>query len=85
MGFGSYYEYMEFKADGTLIRTSLPSKERTCGVYSYNDATKKLSYKYDDDKYYQSATVTVISATEMNMTTYWGSVSQLTQYLIKVK
>lgn len=85
MGAGSYYEYMEFKVDGTLIRTSLPSKEKTYGVYTYNDATKSLSYKYDGDKYYQPTTVNVISATEMNVTTDWGTVGRMTQYFVKVK
>ena len=85
MGTGYYYEYMEFKADGTLIRTALPSKEKEYGVYTYNDATKSLSYKYDDNKYYQSAMVNVISVTEMNVTTDWGSVGRMTQYFVRVK
>ena len=85
MGAGAYYEYMEFKTDGTLIRTSLPSQEKTYGVYTYNDATKSLSYKYDGDKYYYPATVNVISSTEMNVTTDWGSVGRMTQYFVKVK
>ena len=85
LGIGSYYEYMEFKVDGTVIRTSLPSKEKKYGVYTYNDASKSLSYKFDGDKYYQPATINVISATEMNMTTDWGSVGMMTQYFVKVK
>ena len=85
LGAGSYYEYMEFKVDGTVIRTSLPSKEKKYGVYTYNDASKSLSYKFDGDKYYQPATINVISATEMNMTTDWGSVGMMTQYFVKVK
>lgn len=85
MGAGQYYEYMEFKADGTLIRTSLPSLEKKYGVYTYNDASKSLSYKFDDEKYYQPATVNVISANEMNITTDWGSVGRMTQYFVKVK
>ena len=85
MGAGAYYEYMEFKADGTLIRTSLPSQEKTYGVYTYNDASKSLSYKYDGDKYYYPASVNVISNKEMNITTDWGSVGRMTQYFVKVK
>ena len=85
MGAGQYYEYMEFKADGTLIRTSLPSQEKKYGVYTYNDAAKSLSYKFDGEKYYQPATVNVISAKEMNVTTDWGSVGRMTQYFVKVK
>lgn len=85
LGLGSYYEYLEFEVDGTLIRTSLPDKEKEYGVYTYNDASKSLSYKFDGDKYYQPATINVISATEMNMTTDWGSVGIMTQYFIKVK
>lgn len=85
MGAGLYYEYMEFKVDGTLIRTSLPSQEKQYGVYTYNDASKALQYKYDGDKFYQPASVNVISATEMNVTTDWGSVGRMTQYFVKVK
>lgn len=85
MGAGLYYEYMEFKVDGTLIRTALPSQEKKYGVYTYNDASKTLQYKYDGDKFYQPAVVNVISATEMNVTTDWGSVGRMTQYFVKVK
>lgn len=85
MGYGSYYEYLEFRVDGSFIHTSLPDQEKTQGVYTYNDAGKTLSYKYDGDKFYLQATINVISATEMNMTTVWGSHGMTTQYFIKVK
>lgn len=85
MGAGAYYEYREFKNDGTLILTTLPSQEKQYGVYTYNDATKSLSYKFDGDKYYQQAVVNVISNKEMNVTTDWGSVGRMTQYFVKVK
>ena len=82
---GSYYEYMEFKADGTLIRTSMPSQEKKYGVYTYNESSSEMQYKFDGDKYYQPASVYVISATEMNLTTDWGSVGRMTQYFVRVK
>lgn len=82
---GGYYEYREFRADGTLIHTKLPSQEKEYGVYTYNDATKSLSYKFDGDQFYQPAVVNVISSKEMNITTDWGSVGRMTQYFVKVK
>lgn len=85
MGIGDYYEYREYKPDGTLIWTKLPSQEKEYGVYTFNSATRKLTYKFDGAMIYSNATVNIISATEMNVTTDWGSFGMLTQYFVKVK
>lgn len=81
---GDYYEYLEFKADGTLIMTSLPDNIKKNGTYSYNDATREMSYRYDGDAHYYQATVFVVSPTEMTLTTD-VSYGRWTQYFEKVK
>lgn len=82
---GAFYEYFEFKADGTLVRTTVYNNKTVLGIYTYNDATRALSYKFDGNKYYFPAVVNVISAKEMNITTDGGSVGRMTQYFVKVK
>ena len=81
---GFYYQYLEFKASGSLVRTTNPDGTITQGVYSFNDATRGLSYKYDGDMYYLNAMVSVISPTEMNMTTDYGTAGRITQHFRKV-
>ena len=85
LGAKEYYQYMEFRADGTLIKTTLPDKTASYGVYVYNDATRAISYKYDGYSYYVPGIISVISAKEMNLTTDYGPVGSSTQYFVKVR
>lgn len=85
LGANTYYQTLEFRTDGTLIKTTYPDKSIKFGVYSYNDATKELPYKYDGDKYYYSATINIISVTEIIITTDYGpDLGKITQYMIKL-
>lgn len=84
-GNGVYYECLEFKQDGTLIRTYPSDGSVAVGVYTYNDATKSLSYKYNGDTYFMPGVVSVISSSEMNLTTDLGSVGLITQYFEKIR
>lgn len=84
LGGNTYYQYLEYKVDGTLIQTSLPNGTQKYGVYSYNDASRELSYKYDGDLYYYPASVNIISAKEMIITTDYGSSGRITQHMIKL-
>ena len=85
LGKGEYYQYMEFKVDGTLIKTELPNLTQTYGVFTYNDETRSIAYKYDGYKYYVPGIISVISSKEMVFTTDYGNVGSSTQYFIKVK
>ena len=81
---GSYYQILEYKIDGTYIRTSFPSKDVSYGTYTYNDSNHDLKYKLDGDKYYTPATITIHSANQMTIFTDWGSVGSMTQYMKKI-
>ncbi len=86
LGKDTYYQYLEYKADGTLIKTTLPEGTITYGVYTYNDASRVLSYKFDGDKYYYPGSINVISWKEMIITTDYGeSIGRITQHMIKLK
>lgn len=83
LGKGQYYQYMEFRTDGTLIKTTMPDKTAYYGTYTYNDATKDLSYKYDGDKYYYLGSINIVSAKEIILTTDYQSLGRVTQNFIK--
>ena len=80
----SYYQYLEFKSSSSLEKTTLPDGKMTQGVYTFNDATRALTNKYDGDMYYYNATISVISPSEMNMTTDYGTAGKITQYFKKL-
>jgi hypothetical protein len=84
LGNGIYYQYLEFRQDGTLIRTALPDETIEYGVYTYNDADNSLSYKFNGQMYFSPATVNVLSNSEMNITTDYGSIGRITQYFEKI-
>ena len=83
LGKGTYYQYLEYKVDGTLIKTTLPDGQKTYGVYTYNDASRELSYKYDGDLYYYPASINILSGKEMIITTDYGSLGRITQHMVK--
>ena len=83
LGKNEYYQYLEFRADGSLIKTTMPDKKVYYGTYSYNDATRDLSYKYDGDKYYLMGSINIISAKEMILTTDYLSSGRITQHFVK--
>ena len=84
LGSNVYYQYLEFQAGGTLIKTTLPDGSVKYGTYTYNDANHSLSYKYDGDMYYYSAIVSIISNKEMNISTDYGAQGRITQYFVKL-
>ena len=82
---GAYYQLMEFRTDGTLIRTYMPDYIRSYGVFTFNNVTNMLSYKYDGDRFYVRANVQIIDADEMIVTTDYGtSIGRITQYFVKI-
>lgn len=82
---GSFYQLLEYRTDGTLIRTYLPDNTKTYGVYTFNNVTNELSYKYDGDRFYCPATVQIIDWDEIIVTTDYGTdIGRITQYLIKI-
>ena len=84
LGNGTYYQYIEYKVDGTLVQTILPDGKNIYGVYTYNDASRELSYKYDGDLYYYPASINVLSGKEMIITTDYGSSGRITQHMIRL-
>lgn len=84
LGKGSYYQYLEYKVDGTLVKTTLPDRNIVYGVYTFNNASRELSYKYDGDLYYYSASINVLSVKEMIITTDYGSNGRITQHMVKL-
>lgn len=84
LGKGLYYQYIEYKVDGTLVKTTLPDKNIVYGVYTYNDASRELSYKYDGDLYYYPASINVLSSKEMIITTDFGHIGRITQHMVKL-
>lgn len=82
---GAYYQLLEFRTDGTLIRTYMPDYIRSYGVFTFNNVTNVLSYKYDGDRYYLRSNVQIIDADEMIITTDYGtSIGRTTQYFVKI-
>lgn len=79
---GEYYEILEYKTDGTLVKTFSVEEY---GVYTFNNITNELSYKYDGEKYYRPATVQVIDYDEIIVTTDYGvDVGRITQYFVRL-
>lgn len=82
---GAYYQLMEFRTDGTLIRTYMPDYIRSYGVFTFNNVTNVLSYKYDGDRYYLRSNVQIVDADEMIITTDYGeNIGRTTQYFVKI-
>ena len=79
---GKYYEILEYKTDGTLVRISEGTEY---GVYTFNNITYELSYKFDGEKYYRPAIIQVIDYDEMIVTTDFGvNVGRITQYFVRI-
>ena len=85
LGGNQYYQYLEFRVEGTYYRMFLPSRDYSLGVYVYNDANKTLKHKLNSQQYYVSATVNVLSPKEMIISSDYGSGGRITKYLIKVQ
>lgn len=85
LGDNQYYQYLEFRVDGTYNRIFLPSRDSSLGVYVYNDANKTLKHKLNSQQYYVNATVNVLSPKEMIISSDYGSGGRVTKYLIKVR
>ena len=82
---GEFYQILQYKTDGTLIRTTLPDNKKSYGTYTFNSTTNALSYKYDGDRYYAPAEVQVIDYDEMVITTDYGiNIGRITQYCIRL-
>ena len=82
---GAYYQLLEFRTDGTLIRTYMPDYIRSYGVFTFNNVTNVLSYKYDGDRYYLRSNVQIVDADEMMITTDYGeNIGRTTQYFVKI-
>lgn len=81
---GAYYQLLKFRTDGTLIRTSMPDYLISYGVYTFNNVTNELSYKFDGNRYYFPATVQIVSADEMIITTDYGpNIGRSIQYFVR--
>ena len=85
LGDGTFYEILEYKVDGSYVKTAFPDKTTSYGTYTYNNSNQSLQYKLDGDKYYVPAYITIYSANEMTIFTDWGSVGSMTQYMTKIK
>ena len=82
----SYYEVVELKPDGTIIRTREPSKETSYGDYVYNAVSQVLQYKFDGNTRYMVATVNVNSAKDITVTTDYGpSIGRTIFHALKIK
>ena len=82
----SYYEVVELKADGTIIRTTEPSKETSYGDYVFNEPAKTLQYKFDGNIRYMNATVNVNSPKDITVTTDYGpSIGRTIFHAAKIK
>jgi hypothetical protein len=63
----------------------MPDYIRSYGVFTFNNVTNVLSYKYDGDRYYLRSNVQIIDADEMIITTDYGtSIGRTTQYFVKI-
>ena len=81
---GGFYQIIEYQKDGTLIKTTFPDYIKSYGVYTFNNVTNELSYKFDGDRYYIPAIVQIINNDEMIITTNYGAnIGKITQYFIK--
>ena len=81
---GGYYQILAFQTEGTLIRVTMPDYIKSYGVYTFNNVTNELSYKFDGNKYYFPATVQIINTDEMIITTDYGmNIGKSTQYFVK--
>lgn len=83
-GDGYYYQILEYKLDGTFIKTPQPNGKSLYGTYTYNNADQSMKYKLDDEEYYVSASITIHSSVEMTIFTDWGSAGSMTQYMKKI-
>lgn len=84
LGKDTYYQYLEYKADGTYIKTTFPDLQEYYGTYVYNASNSAMQYKLDTENYYAPAIVTVHSPIEMTLYTDWGSIGNMSQYLKKI-
>ena len=85
LGSNIYYQYIEYKVDGTIIKTTEPDKKVSYGDYVYNEASKLLQYKFDGEQYYVNASINVVSSNEMTVTFDYGSAGRIIQYFFKLK
>ena len=84
LGKDTYYQTLEFKPDGTLSKTIWPSGSISHGDYSFFEAGKILSYKFNGDEYYYSASIFVFSSREITITTDYGSAGHISQHFVKL-
>ena len=81
---GNFYQIIEFQKNGTLIKTTFPDYIKSYGIYTFNNITNELSYKFDGDRYYSPAIVQIIDNDEMVITTNYGTnIGRITQYFEK--
>ena len=81
---GAYYQYIEYRVDGSFVKTTWPDGTQSWGVYTYDDVTRSLSYKQNGFNYYVPATITVLSAKEMIISSNYGTEGMITQHMIKL-
>ncbi len=68
--YGKYYLFMEFNEDGTFEQTDVLENNRvTDGLYTYDEESSVLSYKYDGNWTYYEGKLEIKSEEYMTMTT----------------
>ena len=79
-----YYQRLEFKPDGTLVRTYDRTNTVNYGDYVFNAFSGSLQYKYDGQTKYINAIVTVNSPRDITITADLGSVGRDIYHAVKI-
>ena len=79
-----YYQRLEFKPDGTLVRTYDLTHTVNYGDYVFNAFSGSLQYKYDGQTKYINAIVTVNSPRDITITADLGSVGRDIYHAVKI-
>ena len=79
-----YYHRLEFKPDGTLVRTYDLTNTVNYGDYVFNAFSGSLQYKYDGQTKYINAIVMVNSPRDITITADLGSVGRDIYHAVRI-
>ena len=79
-----YYHRLEFKPDGTLVRTYDLTNTVNYGDYVFNAFSGSLQYKYDGQTEYINAIVMVNSPRDVTITADLGSMGRDIYHAVRI-
>lgn len=82
---GTYYQFLEFKSDRTLVKTELPNRKEHLGKYSYDPHTGRLQIDYYDTLYDPPVSLTIFSPDEIEILTDYDSDGYISQRFKRIK